>query len=206
MQPRACCSSFAMILRVANANSYQGVQTVFLDRDGVLNRKAPEGQYVARWDVFHPLPGIEKALRLLNQAKLPVYVVTNQRGVALGLYSEDDVYRLHARLADELAEHGAHVDGFFFCPHDKGECTCRKPGPGLFEQARALHPEIDFATSIIIGDSLSDMEAGLRLGMHTLFIDGEPLRQKAGADRARAMAGAVTTSLLEAVEHLLADR
>ena len=195
-----------MILRVAIATSYEGVRTVFLDRDGVLNRKAPEGQYVARWDVFHPLPGIERALRLLNEAQLPVYVVTNQRGVALGLYAEDDVHRLHARLAEELAQHGAHVDGFFFCPHDKGECTCRKPGPGLFEQARARHPEIDFAASIMIGDSLSDMEAGLRLGMHTLFIDGDPTRQKAGADRARAMAGAVATSLLEAVEHLLARR
>ncbi len=195
-----------MILRVANRTSYQGVRTVFLDRDGVLNRKAPEGQYVARWDVFHPLPGIEQALQLLNQAKLPVYVVTNQRGVALGLYSEDEVRRLHARLAAELAQHGAHVDGFFFCPHDKGECTCRKPGPGLFEQARALHPEIDFAASVMIGDSLSDMEAGQRLGMRTIFIDGDPALQKAGADRARALAGASTSSLLQAVRHLLAGR
>ncbi len=195
-----------MILRVAISTSYGSVRTVFLDRDGVLNRKAPEGEYVSQWNAFHPLPGIEQALQLLNEAKLPVYVVTNQRGVALGLYSEDDVRRLHLRLAAELADHKAHVDGFFFCPHDKGQCTCRKPGPGLFEQARTLHPEIDFAASVMIGDSLSDIEAGRRLGMQTIFIEGDAALQKAGAASARALAGAAAPSLLHAVRHLLAGR
>ena len=174
------------------------IRTVFLDRDGVLNRKAPEGEYVSHWDVFHPLPGIEQAVHLLNEAKLPVYVVSNQRGVALGLYTCVDVDRLHARLSEELRQHGAHVDGFFYCPHDKGVCNCRKPRPGLFEQARALHPEIDFATSVMVGDSLSDMEAGARLGMQTIFIEGEAERQKHGAEQARAMAGVVRGSLLDA--------
>ena len=195
-----------MILRVNSAPSYNGVRTVFLDRDGVLNRKAPEGEYVARWDTFHRLPGIDQALRLLNQAALPVYVVTNQRGVALGLYSSEDVERLHAQLREDLAARGAHVDGFFYCPHDKGTCDCRKPKPGLFDQARALHPEIDYRTSLMIGDSLSDIEAGTRLGMRTIFIDGDAERQKAGAEQARALAGAVTHSLLASVELLLASR
>ncbi len=192
-----------MIPRVSSSESYHGIQTVFLDRDGVLNRKAPEGEYVSRWDLFHPLPGIEEALRLLNEAGLPVYVVSNQRGVALGLYTIEDVELLHARLSKEVSAHGAHVDGFFFCPHDKGMCNCRKPKPGLFEQARALHPEIDFRRSVIIGDSLSDIEAGEQLEMQTIFIDGEPERQKTGAERARVMAGAVCGSLLQAVHLLL---
>ena len=192
-----------MILAVDKASPYRDIQTVFLDRDGVLNRKAEEGEYVSRWDVFHPLPGIEKALRLLNEAKLPVYVVTNQRGVALGLYTASDVERLHARLLEELRSHGAHVEGFFFCPHDKGVCSCRKPKAGLFEQARALHPEIDFSTSVMIGDSLTDIEAGDRLGMQTILIEGKSEPHRAGDAKARSTSGAVSESLLDAAELLL---
>ena len=195
-----------MIPCVAKSLSYQGVETVFLDRDGVLNRKAPEGQYVSRWDVFHPLPGIYEALRLLNKAGLPVYVVTNQRGVALGLYTVEDVGILHTQLVAAAQEHGASIDGFFFCPHDKGVCLCRKPGTGMFEQARALDPRIDFSRSVIIGDSLSDIEAGERLGMQTIFIDGVRESQKAGAEKARLLAGACAGSLLEAVQRLLQDK
>jgi len=187
---------------VDNVESYAGIQTIFIDRDGVLNRKAPEGEYVSRWDLFHPLPGAIEAVRRLNEACLPVYVVTNQRGVALGLYTMDEVNRLHARLQEEMRSHGAHVDGIFVCPHDKGVCNCRKPGPGLFEQAQALHPEIDCKTSIMIGDTLSDMEAGVRLGMRTIFIDGEPERQKPGTETAKQMAGAVCGSLVDAVRLL----
>ncbi len=162
-----------MIPAVSKRQSYKGVRTVFLDRDGVLNRKAPEGEYVSRWDLFHPLPGAVEAVRRLNEAGLKVYVVTNQRGVALGLYSLEDVDTLHARMRLEMAKHGAHVDGIFVCPHDKGVCRCRKPGPGLFEQARELDPEVEWNTSVMIGDSVSDMEAGVRLRMRTVFIEGE---------------------------------
>ncbi|WP_233581495.1 HAD-IIIA family hydrolase [Acidipila sp. EB88] len=188
------------------AISYRGIQTVFLDRDGVLNRKAPEGEYVSRWDLFHPLPGIEEALHRLNVAGIAVYVVTNQRGVALGLYTTRDVEHLHARLQEDLRAHDARVDGFFYCPHDKGVCDCRKPKTGLFEQARALHPEIDYATSLMVGDSVSDIEAGQRAGMRTIFIEGEPERQKPGADRGRTLADAVSTSLGAAVELILRDQ
>ncbi len=192
-----------MIPAVGKKESYQSVQTVFLDRDGVLNRKAPEGEYVSRWDLFHPLPGALEAVRRLKEAGLRVYVVTNQRGVALGLYTMQEVDLLHTQLRTELAKHGARVDGIFVCPHDKGVCRCRKPEPGLFEQARALDPAIEWSTSLMIGDSLSDIEAGLRLGMHTIFVDGEPERQKAGADRARAQADVVCGSLAEAADALL---
>ncbi len=179
------------------------MRTVFLDRDGVLNRKAPEGEYVSRWDLFHPLPGVADALRMLREAGLRVYVVTNQRGVALGLYGMEDVEALHARMSSELESHGARIDGFFVCPHDRDACTCRKPGVGLFEQARALHPEIAWETSVMVGDSISDVEAGARLGMRTIFIDGDPETQKPGAAEARARAGLFCTSLLEAASFLM---
>ncbi len=195
-----------MIPRVKAPQTYNGIRTVFLDRDGVLNRKAPEGEYVSRWDLFHPLPGVEEAVRLLNQAGLKVYVATNQRGVALGLYTTADVERLHTRLNQELAAHGAHIDGFFYCPHDKGVCECRKPEPGLFEQARALHPEICWETSVMIGDSLSDIEVGVQLGMRTVFIEGDRATQKAGAEKATSLGGAVSGSLLEIARLITASK
>ncbi len=179
-------------------------RTVFLDRDGVVNEKMPEGQYVTGWSDFHVLPGVPEAIAALNRAGLTVIVVSNQRGVALGLYTEAGVRAIHARFQELLADHDARIDGFYFCPHDKGQCTCRKPLEGLFEQARNDFPEIDAATSIMIGDSLSDIEFGRRLGMPTIFIEGDPSRHKPGADRAAQMADCRRGSLLEAVQVLLA--
>lgn len=180
--------------------------TIFLDRDGVLNRKMPEGRYVTHWDELHLLPGVPEAIARLNRAGLRVLVVSNQRGVALGLYSAADVEAIHERLQQELAAHGAHVDAFYFCPHDKGECNCRKPLPGMFEKARRDFPQIEAAASAIIGDSASDIEFGRRLGMRTLFIEGDPARQKPGTREAAARADARFSSLAQAVDALLASR
>ena len=199
-----------MILRVELSSAvrqsvvtFDRVLSVFLDRDGVINRKAPEGSYVSHWDQFHLLPGAEEAIASLNRSGRRVFLVTNQRGVALGLYTETDIERLHARLAESLAEHEAHIDGYYYCPHDKNVCTCRKPLPGLFEQAFAAFPGADAAHSVMIGDSLSDMEAGRAIGMRTIFIEGEPDRQKAGAAKAALLADAVAESLAEAVTRFL---
>jgi D-glycero-D-manno-heptose 1,7-bisphosphate phosphatase len=176
---------------------------VFLDRDGVINEKMPEGRYVTRWDEFHLLPDVVQAIAMLNRAGVRVVVVSNQRGVALGLYSPEDVRALHAQLQQELAKVGARVDGFYFCPHDKGVCECRKPLGGMFEQAVAEFPSITAATSVMIGDSKSDMEFGRRLGMRAVFIEGDAERRGPGADEARALAGWRCGSLLEAVERLI---
>jgi D-glycero-D-manno-heptose 1,7-bisphosphate phosphatase len=184
----------------------KSLRTVFLDRDGVLNEKMPEGRYVQSWDDMRVLPGVPEAIARLNAAGLRVIVVTNQRGIALGLYTAADVKAIHAGLQRVFAAAGAHVDGFYFCPHDRKECGCRKPLPGLFEQAVADFPEISAASSAMIGDSLSDVEFGRRLGMLTVFIDGNPERQKAGAQAAREMADLRFGSLVEAVDRLLQGR
>jgi len=183
----------------------QNLHTVFLDRDGVINRKMPEGQYVTGWQHFHLLPGVPEAIAKLNQAGLRVLVVTNQRGIALGLYAPSDVDHIHVQLNKRLAQSGAHIDGFYFCPHDKRECNCRKPLPGLFEQAQVDFPEITPATSLIIGDSLSDIEFGRALGMKTIFIQGDEharQHQKPGARKAAELADSVVSSLPEALETL----
>ena len=158
----------------ANSFSLRTLRTVFLDRDGVLNRKLPEGRYVTAYSEFQPLPGVPQAIARLNRAGLRVVVVSNQRGIALGLYSSDDVRQIHSALQSWLQSHGAHIDAFYFCPHDAHQCNCRKPLPGLFDQARADFPEIAAASSLMIGDSLSDIEFGHRLGMTTVFLEGDP--------------------------------
>jgi D-glycero-D-manno-heptose 1,7-bisphosphate phosphatase len=183
------------------------LRTVFLDRDGVINRKMPEGQYVTDWHHFELLPGVPHAIAQLNQRGLRVLVVTNQRGIALGLYTAADVDAIHAQMQRILSVSGAHVDGFYLCPHDKGQCNCRKPLPGLFEQARQQFPKIEAATSVVIGDSLSDIEFGRNLGMHTIFIEGDESHrhhQKPGAQKAAGLADLRFPSLPDAVSYLLA--
>ena len=178
---------------------------MFLDRDGVVNEKMPEGRYVTQWSDFKILPGVVEAIGLLNQAGLRVLVISNQRGIALGLYTAESVQAIHAEFQKTLAASGAHVDGFYFCPHDKGQCNCRKPLPGLFEQAVADFPGIAAATSVMIGDSKSDVEFGCRLGMTTVFIGSDPRRQKPGAEEARELADLRYSSLIAAVKDLLAQ-
>jgi D-glycero-D-manno-heptose 1,7-bisphosphate phosphatase len=182
------------------------LHTIFLDRDGVLNQKLPEGRYVSSPGEFSPLPGVHEAIAKLNRAGMRVFVVSNQRGIALGLYTAADVLDIHALFQRELNDYGAHVDAFYFCPHDKADCDCRKPLPGLFNHAKADFPDIAAESSAIIGDSWSDIEFGRRLGMLTIFIDGDSALQKPGAETARDSADLHFPSLLEAVDALLADR
>jgi D-glycero-D-manno-heptose 1,7-bisphosphate phosphatase len=182
------------------------LSTVFLDRDGVLNEKMPEGQYVTSWKDFRLLPGVVEAISRLNRSGVRVVVVSNQRGVALGLYAAADVEAIHTALQDLMKRNGAHVDGFYFCPHDKRICNCRKPLPGLFEQAVADFPQINAATSAMIGDSLSDIEFGRRLGMLTVLLDGASDNQQENSTIARELADLRFPSLAEAVSALLASR
>jgi D-glycero-D-manno-heptose 1,7-bisphosphate phosphatase len=189
-----------MLALVIIAMDARLVRYVFLDRDGVLNRKMPEGAYVRDWAQFHWLPGALDAVGRMNRAGLTVILVSNQRGIALGLYTTEELELIHANMQSQLARHGARLDAIYYCPHDQGECHCRKPETGLFEQAWQRFPQANAKNSLVIGDSLSDIEAGHRLGMKTIFIDGEADRQKPGATVAAELADDVAGSLLEAVE------
>jgi D-glycero-D-manno-heptose 1,7-bisphosphate phosphatase len=179
------------------------IRYVFLDRDGVLNRKMPEGVYVTGWHQFDWLPGAEDAIARMNRSGIIVILVTNQRAIALGKLSEAGLNEIHAKMRDHLARHNAHMDAIFYCPHDRDQCQCRKPGTGLFEQAIERFPEANAYNSLVVGDSLSDIQAGKQMGMKTVFIAGDPARQKPGAATAAQDADAVASSLLDAVESYL---
>jgi histidinol-phosphate phosphatase family protein len=171
-------------------------KAAFLDRDGVLNRKAPEGQYVTRWEEMEFLPGAREAVRLLNQAGYFVVVVSNQRCVAKGLITTPELDSLHARMRLEFEAAGARIDAIYCCPHDsRPVCSCRKPQPGMLLEAARAH-QIDLPASWMIGDSEHDVEAGGSAGCRTarLVEDSESPIGKANV---------FASSLLEAVQALL---
>jgi D-glycero-D-manno-heptose 1,7-bisphosphate phosphatase len=182
---------------------FDGLRTVFLDRDGVLNEKMPEGLYVSRWRDFQVLPGVPQALRQLNEAGLRVVVVSNQRGIARGIYTMKDAEAIHASFLKLLEGYGARVDAFFVCPHELHQCTCRKPLPGLYEDAVEQFPAIKPEESVMIGDSLSDIEFGRNLGMKTIFVEGNVEKRAPGAQEAAKLATRTVASLPQAVEAIL---
>lgn len=184
----------------------RALATIFLDRDGVLNRKVPEGSFVRSPGDFHVLPHVPEAIARLNQAGVCVVVVSNQRGIALGLYSAADVQAIHSEFQRTLSAHGAHIDAFFICPHDRGQCNCRKPLPGLFEQAVAQFPATTTASSVMIGDSLVDIEFACRLGMTAILIDSNSENQAPGIESAQKMADFRFPSFPAAVSALLDGR
>jgi len=147
-------------------------KAVFLDRDGVINRKADAPGYITRWEQMHILPGVAEAISLLHSADYRVLMVTNQRCVAKGLISIADLGHLHERLLTTLAQSGAIIDAIYFCPHDiEPPCSCRKPAPGMLLEAAREHG-IALSQSWMVGDSDSDIEAGKRAGCKTGQIWG----------------------------------
>lgn len=149
-------------------------RAAFLDRDGVIN---VDHGYVSSWDQFEFLPGVPAALWQLQSAGYVLVVVSNQSGIGRGLYTEDDLAALNRRIHRYLLDdHGVEIARFYHCPHHPTEallewrqqCHCRKPAPGMIEQACAdLH--IDPSRSLMVGDKASDMEAGRAAGVGRLF-------------------------------------
>lgn len=141
---------------------------IFLDRDGVINRKAQDRHYIARVNDFEFLPNVAESVKRLNDAGLTVIIITNQRGVATGSITALD--EIHKQMLDRFAEAGAVVSAVYVCPHDYSDgCECRKPLPGMLIRAASEH-QLDLASSWMIGDSNSDVQAGKAAGCRTLRI------------------------------------
>lgn len=141
------------------------IKLVLLDRDGTLIIGPPAGQrYTLEPATVQLEPTAGEAVALLNRAGVSVAVVTNQRAVALGLLSPEELNRIHARIEGLLAARGARIDAWFVCPHDIGECNCRKPASGMVQDALSRFG-IVAGEACIVGDSESDVVAGQALGL-----------------------------------------
>jgi len=184
----------------------RNLRTVFLDRDGVLNRKMPEGSWVTSPADLSILEGTPEAVARLNHAGLLVLVVTNQRAISQGHLSPQGLERIHSALQARLGNGNAHIDGFFYCPHDRGECDCRKPLTGMFEQARQQFPDVDAESSVMVGDSLADIQFGKALGMLTILLRTNPEMHKEAAQKAEQLADGCFPTLSAAVSFLLEGR
>jgi D-glycero-D-manno-heptose 1,7-bisphosphate phosphatase len=146
--------------------------TLFLDRDGVINKKI-ENDYVRNWSQFEFIEGVIEALKILRNIFGRIIIVTNQRGIGKGFMTENDLYEIHENMLKVFELNDIHIDKIYYCPHDyeKESCDCRKPNIGLALKAKEEFPEINFRKSITVGDSLSDMEFGKSLGMLTVYIN-----------------------------------
>lgn len=173
-------------------------KAVFLDRDGVLNRKAPEGEYITCWEEVEFLPGVFEAVRRLNKRGYLVAVTTNQRGVAKNLLTEAALREIHERMLKAFAGKGSPIAAIYYCPHEiDAKCKCRKPKPGMLLRAAQEH-SINLAASWMVGDSLTDVQAGKAAGCRTVWLT-EMKHMPSGA----AAPDLTANSLAEAVTRIL---
>ena len=174
-------------------------RAVFLDRDGVINRKPAEGEYVTRWEEMELLPGVAGAISSLNQAHFKVIVITNQRCIAKALVTSAEVEAIHDRMCRVLRDAGATIDAVYYCPHEKEPpCICRKPAPGMLLLAAREHG-IDLTQSWMIGDSDIDIAAGRSAGCKTARLVRDHEAKSTGAD-------VISTSLLDVLTNILQIR
>jgi D-glycero-D-manno-heptose 1,7-bisphosphate phosphatase len=143
---------------------------VILDRDGVLNRKAPRAEYVRVWSEFQWLPGAKEALRALRDAGFRVVVVSNQAGIARGAMTEADLLEIHRQMVRETVLGGGRIDAVYFCPHNWDEgCECRKPKPGMLFQAQRDF-NLDLSRTPFIGDDDRDAQAAEAAGCPPVLV------------------------------------
>jgi D-glycero-D-manno-heptose 1,7-bisphosphate phosphatase len=149
-------------------SSGNGLLTVFLDRDGVINRRRPD--HVKSWHEFEFLPRALEALVLLQRMHARVVVVTNQAAVGRGLLTQEELTSIHNRMIDEVASSGGHIERIYACVHTPDEhCACRKPGTELLQRASA-ELGINLSHSFMVGDSESDILAGSAVGSQPVLI------------------------------------
>ncbi len=148
------------------------MKTVFFDRDGIVNIPPLEGEYVLSWETFAMAPAFPDILRAVTDLGYVSVVVTNQRCIKKGLVAAETVERMHERLRDcLLRKHGLKILDIRYCPHGPSDhCECRKPLPGMLQQAARKHG-LDLQASWMIGDRWTDVEAGRRAGCRTILVN-----------------------------------
>jgi D-glycero-D-manno-heptose 1,7-bisphosphate phosphatase len=182
-------------------------RAVFLDRDGTL---IEEAGYLDRLDRLVFFPYSVDAVRVLNRAGFAVVIITNQAGIARGIVPESFVADAHRHISERMSAGGAHIDGFYHCPHypsgtvDKyvGACQCRKPQPGLLHRART-ELDLDLAGSFMVGDRWHDVEAGRAAGARTVLVRTGLGLEAERSPKSGVAADAVADTLIDAAAWIL---
>lgn len=147
--------------------------TLFLDRDGVINQRIP-GAYIEYPSQFKFTENCLAAMAIFNKIFNRIVVVTNQQGIGKGIMNESQLADIHQFMETEVEKAEGKIDNVYHCPElAKNNSQCRKPNNGMAFQAKKDFPEIEFSKSVMVGDSLSDMEFGKRLNMKTVLIEGK---------------------------------
>ena len=161
--------------------------TLFLDRDGVINKKL-EGRYVRNFSEFEFMPGALEAISKLSNVFSRILIVTNQQGIAKGIMSEADLNTLHTKMQERIEKLGGKINKIYYCPHQQDMyCMCRKPNSGMIEQAIIDFPEISVKNSYLIGDSDSDIKAGKRMNLNTVKVNNNYTLAKWTTDMLRVL-------------------
>lgn len=143
--------------------------TLFLDRDGVINEKL-ENDYVKKWEEFKFIDGSIEAIKILSKKFGRIIIVTNQRGIGKGVMSLEDLNIIHNNMIGEFKKKSFKITKIYFCPDMLEESDCRKPNIGMALMAKNDFPEINLKKSIMVGDSITDMQFGKKNKMKTIFI------------------------------------
>jgi D-glycero-D-manno-heptose 1,7-bisphosphate phosphatase len=177
-------------------------RAVFLDRDGTLNEDPGYFHEAEKLVVF---PEVPRALSLLSESGFLLIVVTNQGAIGQGLYPQEDMERVHQALQNYLFPFRVQINDFFFCPHvAEDECECRKPRPGMLYAAREKY-DLDLNASFLIGDKISDLEAGKAGGCTTVLVltgHGQEEQEKMHALKLN-VADLVVDDMLQAAQAIL---
>ena len=157
------------IFYMFNLNSINKSWTLFLDRDGVINREIKD-DYVRNAEQFIFYHGVLEAMQILNERFGVIVLVTNQRGIGRGLMTVDDLNNITAKMNTEIIAGGGRIDSVFYCTDVDSASQNRKPNIGMAKQAQEKYQQINFSESIMVGNKLSDMQFGRNAGMATVFI------------------------------------
>ncbi len=151
---------------------------LFLDRDGVINKRKVD-DYITKWEDFEFLPGVLEALEIFTKYFYRVIIVTNQQGIGKKIMTADELEFIHSKLKETVSKHRGRIDAIYYCPMLRDASNnCRKPNTSMAIQAQNQFPEINFAESIMIGDTSADMEFGKNAGMLRILLQNEHTSEK----------------------------
>ncbi len=192
------CFRICLVLQMRKSK-----KTVFLDRDGVINKDSPD--YIKNWNEFEFIPGSIEAICRLTAAGFAVILITNQSGIGRGIIAPEDLADMHIRMQEKIRQHDGKICDIFFCPHRPDEnCDCRKPKPGLIRQAQNKYG-IDLLSAWMVGDSAKDIECAVNAGCghHILVQTGNGISAEKILAEKGITPSYVEKNLLSAAERII---